>query len=144
MSLHLVKLCVGVDSPMDLENWIRRRREQAKAAGLTYEAIHTTRMTPKRGAELLDGGSLYWVIKGAIQCRQRLLALREVKGKDGIDRCDLVLEPVLHLTERFPKRPFQGWRYLASADAPQDIGLTEAPEEMPESLRSELRQLGLL
>lgn len=144
MSLNLVKLCVGIDSPKELEEAISRRIRLAEASGKAFEQIHTTRMTPKRGAELLDGGSLYWVIKGAVQCRQRLLDLREVKGDDGIARCQIVLEPVLHLTERYPKRPFQGWRYLEIADTPRDLRGGDMPEELPEALRSELKELGLL
>jgi hypothetical protein len=88
---------------------------------VTPEQFHTTRMVPKRAAELLDGGSLYWVIKGNIQARQRLVDIRPFVDTDGISRCHLVLEPVLHETSWAPRRPFQGWRYLDPKDAPPDL-----------------------
>lgn len=145
MTLHLLKLCVGAESIDDLEGWIAERRRHAEAAGRRYEQVHTTRMSPKRGSEILDGGSLYWVIKGVIACRQRLLALRPIVDADGIPRCDLVLEPVVVPVAPRPFRPFQGWRYLQAADAPPDLALAGGDvAAMPEPMRRELRALGLL
>ena len=69
MPLHLIKLCVGCDSIEELAGWIKQRMKQKKARGEKPEHIHTTRMVPKRADELLDGGSLYWVIRGQIACR---------------------------------------------------------------------------
>ena len=83
MSLHLLKLCVGADSIGDLEDWIEERLTLARRLGRTAEQIHTTRMVPKRVEELLDGGSLYWVIKGQVQARQRLLDVKSFTGADG-------------------------------------------------------------
>jgi hypothetical protein len=114
MSLNLLKLCVGAESVEDLEGWIGERMAARRAAGEPEEQIHTTRMVPKRIDELLDGGSLFWVIKGGIQCRQRLLDIRPFTDSEGIGRCHLVLEPVLSRTEWQPRRPFQGWRYLVA------------------------------
>ena len=143
MAVHLVKLCVGVDTVAELQGWIDQRGNAKRRAGLPVEHIHVTRMTPKRREELLDGGSLYWVIKGAIQVRQRLLDIRAMAGDDGIARAGLVLDPSLVPTSWRPKRPFQGWRYLAATEAPAD--LTDSGEaEMPEALRAELALLGLL
>jgi len=143
MAIHLVKLCVGVDTVAELQGWIDQRGNAKRKAGLPVEHIHVTRMTPKRREELLDGGSLYWVIKGAIQVRQRLLDIRAMAGDDGIARAGLVLDPSLVPTSWRPKRPFQGWRYLAATEAPAD--LTDSGEaEMPEALRAELALLGLL
>lgn len=105
---------------------------------------HTTRMVPKRGKELLDGGSLYWVIKGNIQARQHLADIRPFTDKDGIKRCDLVLEPRLILTQWQPKRAFQGWRYLKAEDAPSDLGNGSGVASLPPELRIELANLGLL
>ncbi len=93
MSLHLLKLCVGAESIQDLEEWIEERRADALARGEPFEQRHTTRMVPKRMAELTGGGSLFWVIKGQIACRQRLLAVRPFTDGDGIGRCHLVLDP---------------------------------------------------
>ncbi len=65
MALHIIKLCVGVDSLQDLRDW----RASRAAAG--HAAICSTRMAPKRAAEILDGGSLYWVIRGQGWCGSR-------------------------------------------------------------------------
>jgi hypothetical protein len=145
MTLHLVKLCVGVDTVEDLQGWITFRLEEKRRAGETPEQFHTTRMMPRRGDELLDGGSLYWVIRGNVQVRQQLLAIRPFRDADGIRRCHLVLGPKLILTEWQPRRAFQGWRYLAPKDAPRDIASDEARiAALPPKLRRELAELGLL
>jgi hypothetical protein len=145
MALHLLKLCVGADSIEDLREWVAERSFNAIAAGLEPHSIHTTRMVPKRADELLQGGSLYWVIKGQVAARQKLLDLRTVTGGDGIQRCELVLGPEVVETAPLPKRPFQGWRYLSDDDAPSDLGkLGEGLAQMPEDLRRELAELGLL
>jgi hypothetical protein len=145
MPLHLLKLCVGCDSVEDLEGWIRFRLEERRRAGQKPEQFHTTRMIPQRAAELLDGGSLYWVIRGSVQVRQRLLDIRPFRDPDGIQRCHLVLEPELAATEWQPRRPFQGWRYLVPAEAPADLASAYAElGELPHTLRRELAELGLL
>ena len=145
MPLHLLKLCVGAESVADLAAWIAARLDEQRRAGEAAEQRHTTRMVPKRAPELLDGGSLFWVVKGTVAVRQRLLAVRPFTDEAGIGRCHLVLEPVLVEVETRPCRPFQGWRYLAPADAPADAGSTRPDlAAMPEALRQELRALGLL
>lgn len=145
MALHLLKLCVGAESIEDLRDWMQRRLAIMKAAGQVPEQFHTTRMVPRRMAELLDGGSLYWVIKGNVQARQRLLDIRPFVDTDGISRCHLVLEPVLHETSWAPRRPFQGWRYLDPKDAPPDLGTSgSGDDELPPELKRELAGLGLL
>ncbi len=145
MTLHLVKLCVGAESVADLRDWIAERGAQQLAAGRVPEHAHTTRMVPKRGDEILDGGSLYWVIKGAVQVRQRILDIRPFKGADGIGRCDIVLDRDLVETARQPRRPFQGWRYLEPKDAPRDVAaIASEGDELPPELRAELAELGLL
>ncbi|MEJ8573434.1 DUF1489 domain-containing protein [Microbaculum marinum] len=145
MTVNLIKLCVGADSVEDLSGWIDQRLAAKRRAGTVAEQVHVTRMTPKRQDELLDGGSLYWVIKGIIQCRQRLLELRPVTGDDGISRCGFVLEPKVVLVEPRPRGPFQGWRYLDSRDAPPDLGAsTSGIAEMPTDMRRELVEMGLL
>lgn len=143
MALHLIKLCVGCDSIENLVSWIEENRAATRKAGRSYQHVHVTRMTPTRRAEILAGGSLYWVIKGDVRCREQILDLKAVSGSDGIERCAIVLsgEPV---PTRFqPKRPFQGWRYLAAKDAPPDLGPGEQGD-VPEDLRRELAALGLL
>ncbi|QFU16689.1 DUF1489 family protein [Microvirga thermotolerans] len=145
MPLHLIKLCVGCDSIADLEEWIEENRAHHRRLGRDYEQTHTTRMVPKRVEELLDGGSLYWVIRGQVACRQRLLDVRPFTDADGVGRCRLVLEPKVVPVEPRPYRPFQGWRYLAAKDAPRDIGGRGGDlAAMPEEMRRELAELGLL
>jgi hypothetical protein len=145
MPLHLIKLCVGAESIADLEGWIKSRLAAQKRAGKTPEQLHTTRMVPKRAAELLDGGSLYWVIKGQASARQKLLDIRPFIDADGIGRCNLVLEPTVVPVLPQPRKAFQGWRYFDPKDAPPDIGGKGAKvADMPEELRRELASLGLL
>ncbi|ODN70584.1 DUF1489 family protein [Methylobrevis pamukkalensis] len=144
MALHIIKLCVGADSVEDLQSWIDDRMADRRASGRPIEQIHTTRMFPRRTDEVLDGGSLYWVIKGVVQVRQRIADLRPVKGADGIDRCDIVLDPVLVRTAPQPRRPFQGWRYLQEKDAPRDLRTAEGAEGIPAEMRQELLELGLI
>jgi hypothetical protein len=145
MALNLVKLCVGVDTIEDLEGWIKFRLEEKRRNGQPPEHFHTTRMIPKRTDELLDGGSLYWVIRGNIQVRQKLLEIRPFRDAEGIKRCHLVLEPVLVPTVWLPKRPFQGWRYLTVKDAPADMASgDDGFAELPAAFRRELAELGLL
>jgi hypothetical protein len=142
MTLNLIKLCVGCDSIEDLAEWIEHRRKEARRAGRKPEHAHVTRMTPKRQEELLDGGSLYWVIKGNVQVRQRLLDIRPFVDDEGIGRCRLVLEPKVVATEWRPKRAFQGWRYFEAKEAPPDLK-AGAGGDLPPALRAQLAELGL-
>ncbi|MEX6507644.1 DUF1489 family protein [Jiella sp. M17.18] len=144
MALHLIKLCVGVDTPDELIAYVEGRLAAARQAGLAEEQIHTTRMVPKRVEELLAGGSLYWVIRGQVQVRQRLLDIRPFTDGEGIGRCRLVLEPVFTRTRFQPRRPFQGWRYLKSEDAPPDLSAEADDDLLPPDLSHELQVLGLL
>lgn len=143
MTLHLIKLCVGCSSPEELAAWIDYRQAEMRADGQKPEQMHTTRMVPKQADELLDGGSLYWVMKGNVQCRQKLLDIRPFTDTDGIQRCHLVLEPKIILTAWQPRRAFQGWRYLKPDDAPMDENLN-GKNQLPAELRQELADLGLL
>lgn len=145
MALHLIKLCVGADSIDDLREWVSERSLIAMAAGMEAHSSHITRMIPKRDQELLDGGSLYWVIKGQVQARQRLLDIKTFTDVDGISRCELVLGPEVIETEFQPRRAFQGWRYLTGEDAPRDLkDMGEGTADLPMDLRRELAELGLL
>jgi hypothetical protein len=145
MALHLIKLCVGCDSVRDLEDWIKQKLKDKRKRGERPEHIHRTRMVPKRAAELTDGGSLYWVIRGEIACRQRIRDVRPFRDKEGIGRCALVLDPKVVLTAPRLYRAFQGWRYLAPKDAPRDLAkAAPGAAAMPEKLRRELRELGLM
>ncbi|WEK38940.1 MAG: DUF1489 domain-containing protein [Candidatus Brevundimonas colombiensis] len=130
MPLHMIKLCVGVS---DVE-WLETR-----AASGQPLVVHT-RMTPKRAAEIEDGGSLYWVIKGTIACRQPILDITTLgEGKES--RCEITLEPRVIRTAPMARRPFQGWRYFEPKDVPADIDTLEAGEA-PDELVRQLRELG--
>jgi hypothetical protein len=145
MTLNLIKLAVGAESIKDMQDWVRTHIRNAKAKKLPPRHIHITRMMPKRDEDLLAGGSLYWVIKGQIACRERLLAIEPFRDKAGVGRCRLVLEPKLILVTPRPMRAFQGWRYLAAEDAPKDLAKSGTGiATMPEALRRELHELGLL
>ncbi len=138
---HLIKLCVGCDTIADLEEWIEETRLAYRRMGRAYEQTHTTRMFPKRIGEKPEAASLYWVIKSRIVCRQRLLEVR-LQGRRGDrplpPRAGAVVRPV----RPRPMSPFQGWRYLAEADAPPDLSDLGAEPEMPEALRRELAGWG--
>ena len=145
MPLHLIKLCVGCDSIQDLEEWIAQKQKGRKRKKLAPEHIHTTRMVPKRAEEILGGGSIYWVIRGEILCRERILDIRPFVDKDGVGRCRLMLDPKCVPVRPRPFRAFQGWRYLDHKDAPPDLArIARGAMKMPEPLRRELRELGLL
>lgn len=138
--LHLVKLCVGADNVEDLARW----QESGAGQGPGGLPVHVTRMWPRREAELLDGGSLYWVIRGVILVRQRVLRLDPATGADGAPRCALVLERDLVRTEPVPRRPFQGWRYLDAAEAPRDLAAGRASEAaLPAALQAALAEIGV-
>ena len=139
--LHLQKLSVGTDDTDDLAAWQQTRRAQSDD-GLPR---HVTRMWPKREAELLNGGSIYWVIKGVIQCRQRIVRLDEYRRDDGILRCAFVLDPEIVRVAAVQRRPFQGWRYLAPSDAPPDLTQAKAGEDvLPPELSAALADIGIL
>ena len=143
MTVHLIKLCVGIDALSDLAAWQAQRLAAFERDGRSPELIHVTRQTPKRALEVLDGGSLYWVIGGWIAARQKMLELRPVE-KDGKPHCGLVYAPELIAVEPRPRRPFQGWRYFDPKDAPPDLAKHSGGDAMPEAMRRELISLGLL
>ena len=143
--LHLIKLSVGSESVDSLAEWQGARMTERAALGLDPRPRHVTRMTPRRGEELVPGGSIFWVIQRRIQARQPLAALEPVTGEDGIARCALILEPVLYRTVHRPRRPFQGWRYLTVEDAPEDTDTNaEMLADMPREMREELERMGLI
>jgi len=131
--IHMVKLCVGADDAADIERWQQRLM---KTSPLPY---HHTRMVPKRAGELSDGGSIYWVTKGIILVRQRIMDVREITDRGGRKACELVFDPELVAVEPTPKRAFQGWRYLQPGDAPADLKQGSGTIEMPAKLRAKLR-----
>ena len=139
--VNLVKLCVGCDSVEQLAAW-----QEMRGAGVPdWQPRHVTRMWPKREAELVAGGSLYWVIKGVILARQRVIRLDEVIGEDGIRRCGIVMDRDIVRTQPAPRRPFQRWRYLAPRDAPPDLPAhRQGDDQLPPELSGKLAEIGIL
>ncbi len=140
--LHLIKLSVGVKDIAHL------REIQARRAKTEPPLRHQTRMFPKRAAEIEAGGSIYWVIAGFVQVRQRILEVREEQWDDGTSCAGLVLDPALVQVQARPVKPFQGWRYLAAEAAPEDVATgrveTRGLDALPPKLRRELAELCLL
>lgn len=142
IDMHIIKLCVGVSSVEELAEW----REQVRTSGLGRADglnVHRTRMMPKKADEIVGQGSLYWVIGGAIRCRQVIAGLEAATDAEGRGCCNILLEPELIRTAPYPRRPFQGWRYLAAKDAPPDLGRS-GEDVPPEGMAEELAQLGLI
>lgn len=139
MSLHLIKLCVGVSEIAELESWVKGTRSGRETLD------HVTRAYPKRAAEILPHGSLYWVIRGMILCRQPIVNFEKVEGDDEITRCRINFAPKIIHVRPSPRRAFQGWRYLEGDDAPPDLSESgKGTAAMPEKLKRELAALGLL
>lgn len=144
MTIHLVKLCVGIEDVQHLAGLQRKRLAAAEARGERAILRHLTRHAPRRVDELLDGGSLYWVIKGFIRVRQRLVGFESAVKTDGHPACALLLDPVLVRTSLRSFRAFQGWRYLKSEDVPPDVTRAGEEADVPPEMAAELRDLGLL
>ena len=139
MALNLIKLAVGAE---DLEAVARFQARRRRELG---RLLHFTRMMPRRRDELLDGGSIYWVIRGLVRARQRILGIEAATDREGRAMTALVLDPELIRTEPRSQRAFQGWRYLTAEQAPRDLGqAVDGLEEMPPDMIAELRALGLI
>lgn len=129
----MMKLCVGAEDVGDLEAWQKRLMKTLPAP------VHHTRMIPKRLDELMDGGSLYWVIKGVVQVRQAFADIRVIDDRNGRKACELVFEPEIIPVDPMPKRPFQGWRYLKAEEAPADLESGRSGEDIPPDLHAKLK-----
>jgi hypothetical protein len=145
MTLHLVKLCVGAASVEDLAEWQRQHRQRKMRDGKPC-VYHSTYQSPKRQEELLEGGSLYWVMRGTILVRQKIVGFEDGRKDDGTPCCHLLLAPQLIPVRPTPRRAFQGWRYLEADDAPPDLkaGKKDQLAIMPAEMRKELADLGLI
>jgi hypothetical protein len=140
MALHLIKLCVGAETLDDLTRWQTKQVRLRRAAGLSPNPVCDTRMTPKRADEILDNGSLFWVIKGLITVRQPVLAITSTGGA-----CEIALGLPAIPVIATPRRPFQGWRYLEPDEAPADLptGTGDALPSLPPTLIRQLREEGV-
>ncbi|MEK9722619.1 MAG: DUF1489 domain-containing protein [Rhodospirillaceae bacterium] len=145
MTVNLIKLCVGID---DIDHLVRvqaARLAAQRAAGETPALRHVTRNMPRRAAEVLDGGSLYWVIRRVIAVRQPIVGLEKVERADGTPACAIVLANEHVRTVPRRSQAFQGWRYFPVEDAPPDLDAGRAGgAELPAEMAAELRELGLL
>jgi hypothetical protein len=151
--VHLIKLCVGAEGIDDLATWQADQRALGRWGG---RSVCTTRSWPKQAGAVLNGGSLYWVFRGLVLARQRVLAFEPVADETGAPRCGIVLDDAIVKTEAQPCRPFQGWRYLTDAKAPRDLahgelagqdhpgGAVNAEATLPASLRAALAELGVM
>jgi hypothetical protein len=142
LHIHLQKLSVGSVSIESLAAWQGALAKRRAQEGLGAYADHITRMSPKRKQEVLNGGSIYWVIKGIIQCRNQILDLAETHTQDGRKACRIVLAPELVPVIPTPKRAFQGWRYLTPEDAPADLSTFGDAADLPPHLRTKLIDIG--
>jgi hypothetical protein len=139
--LHLIKLAVGPDSLRELQEWQTNLACEKAAKGQKGELIHITRNTPKRAEQVLNGGSIYWVIKGFIAGRNRITELRPMMYQDR-PHCGIVYDPKLIRVTPRPHRPFQGWRYFEGKDTPPDLASNTS--DIPEKMLRELAEFGLL
>jgi hypothetical protein len=140
--IHMIKLCVGVSTLQELEDYRDERAHWWDADYGEDVHVHRTRMMPKRAAEMERQSSIYWVISGQVVCRQPILRLARFTNAEGIDYCDIIMAPDMVRTVPYPKRPFQGWRYLRPEDAPPDMGANENAESL--ALAADLAKLGLI
>ena len=145
MTVHLLKMCVGIEDVEHLKQVQAAKIEQSLARGLGARLWHRTRHMPRREADVLGGGSMFWIIKRFVRVRQRIVGLEAVIGRDGVPRCDVVLDPELIRTEPQPRRPHQGWRYLQPEHAPKDLDPTRSQEQdVPEEMAMDLSEIGLI
>lgn len=142
MTLHIIKLCVGADSVEDLARWHEWQTRERHASGQDPRPVCDTRMTPKRRDAVLDGGSLFWVIKGIVTVRQRILDIVTVDDGAGRSRCEIVLDAALTRTAPLRRKAFQGWRYLSPVDAPADLTVASGGDGLPEDIRKQLIEIG--
>jgi len=138
MALNILKLCVGVSEIAELAQWQDERLRRTK------RIYHVTRMIPRRAKEIAGQGSIYWVIRGMIMVRQKIIAIEPFTDTDGIERCKLVFDPELVPVRPVPRRAFQGWRYLEGADAPRDLKRRPGDEALSDKMAAELAELGLI
>lgn len=142
MTLHIIKLSVGTE---DVDQLAEFQRQRLKREGVL---AHITRNTPKRADEILEGGSIYWVIKKFVRVRQRLVGIERGVNSEGKPSCALVLDPELIRTELKEFRAFQGWRYFKQEEIPRDLNTTNmsgaVKQELPDDMAAELKSLGLI
>jgi hypothetical protein len=140
MTTHIVKLAVGIRDVAHLEA-VQHARATARGDSSARRAY--TRHKPVR-PDVLEDGSLYWVVQGTIRCRQRILGFEQEVDAEGRKYCLFVLDPELVPVVPTQRAAFQGWRYLAPDAAPADLERGADGELPPDEMMKELRSLGLI
>ena len=140
--MNLQKLSVGSVSIESLQDWQNTMVARRKSRGLLPCHEHVTRMFPKQKDALLDGGSIYWVIKGQILCRNKIIGLEETRNGQGLKACSILMDPELIPVQPAPRRAFQGWRYLKPEDAPADLTGVGGNDDLPRELMVKLVNIG--
>lgn len=147
MTTNLLRTCVGIESVSHLAEFQQEYRIFTDSHGEKLAALHTRR-TPTRANDLINGGSVYWIITRLIQARQEIVDVLTIKDADGQDSCRILMRPEIIMVSPTPQRHIQGWRYLDPAKAPADLGLFNADDgdSMPPDpeMAEELRSLGLI
>ena len=144
MTIHLLRMAVGIESIANLKQIQSDRLIQSRVSN--EKKLYTiTRNFPKKVEDLLDGGSIYWVIKKYIRVRQSILGIERRKNKDGKPYCAIQIDPILNQVIARRQKAFQGWRYLKAEDKPIDLQISgEKVINMPVEMVDELRELGLI
>jgi len=142
MALHLIKLAVGVTDLAHLKTLQAARRKERGMAARGPDWVYT-RNTPKRSDDLLDGGSLYWIIKGVMRCRQQLVGFEEDYDGEGRRYCKIKVKRAIVPTAPVAFKAFQGWRYMEDERAPPDLSRGDTAD-MPADMAADLKRLGLL
>ena len=144
--VNIVKLAVGVKSVEELALIQRRFLNQSKTQ-TSKGFYHSTKLMPKKHEAIVESGSLYWVIKGVICARQKIVEIIKKEDPDGVKRCRIYLENSIIKTTPIRKRPFQGWRYLKKNRTPADIVdpvTATFDEDIPLEVQQQLLEVGLL
>lgn len=144
MVVHLLQMCAEIEDVEHLKREQSAKIQQSLSQGLGNKLSHLTRHMPRREAEVLGGGSIYWIIRGSIRARQRIIGLEAVIGRGGTPRCNLVLDPELIRTEPQSRRPHQGWQYLKPEHAPKDADPRSQDQELPEETVIDVTEIGLI
>lgn len=142
MSVNLLKPALRINDIYEFAG--RQQLRHIPYKGEYVYPVWTSRK-PAREKELLDG-SVYWIVKKQIQCRQKIVAIEPYEA-DGDEKPSFLIlcEPQLIRTQAITKRPFQGWRYLEADNVPPDIGKVYVEDEPPPpKMEKELREAGLI
>ena len=146
MHINLMRPCVGIGSPEELYDFQKSHRIERDKDGTPY-TFFTTRNTPKRAEELINGGSVFWITKSAMRMRQSIINVETLLDEDGKKFCKISTDPEIMLVVPKSQKAFQGWRYLPAEKSPNDLHPLDphhAQNQPDEKMAKELAELGLL